>query len=347
MQVLTLIWASALWLALAALLWMGALIGLRLAHERRMARHTADRRRVETILVGVMQGRPEAVAQLAPYAGRGRLMAEVALDFLGLVRGQDRERVLAAMRAVEVDAALRQRLHRGSLTGRLAALEALSVFPGPETEAALRDAADSRQPRMRLAALRSLWAAGGGITLDRLLDDLKAGLLPRSGLLTDFMRGLAAADPNAAIRASARDDLTPAMWVMLLGAIGESGDYQTVPLVMSRAIDPQPEVRAAAVQALGRLRHPSAEPALRRGLADQHWQVRAAASEAVGAAGLSSLAEPLRERLGDPVWRVRFQAASALADLGPPGMNLLEQAASSPVEAARRAAALALAEWAA
>lgn len=347
MQALLFIWAAALWLALAALLWMGALVGLRLAHERRMTRLAVDRRAVEKILVGVMLGRGEATQQLAPYAGRARLLAEVALDFLSLVRGQDRERVVAAMREAGIDATLRRRLQRGSLAGRLAAMEALAVFPGPDTEAALRNAADDRQPRARLAALRSLWTVGGGITLDRVIDDLKRGALERSGLLADFLRALVAADPDAALRACERPDLTPAVWVLLLEALGEAGDYRALAPMMRQAAASEPEVRATAVLALGRLRHPAAAPALQAALSDRSWRVRAAASEAAGAARLVSLAEPLTQRLSDGAWRVRFQAAKALVELGPAGLRLLQQAVNSPLETARRAATLALAEQAA
>jgi HEAT repeat protein len=307
----------------------------------------ASRKQIEQALVAIIQGGDSALAQLGPYARRARLMAETLLEFLNIIRGQDQERVLAVLRNLRVDATLRRRLNAGSMAGRLACLETLAVFPGPETQAALEKAATSRRPRLRLVAFRSLAAVGGSVTIDRLLDDLLAGDLEPSGLFGEFLRELAAASPASAMRAAARPDLTPAALALVLYALGEAGDYQALPVLVEHAASPHVAVRVAAVTALGRLKHPAAEQALRTALADDAWQVRAASSEAAGAARLARLVPTLAQALGDPVWRVRFQAAASLSKLGPGGVAALQTVADSPLEIASVAASLALAERAA
>jgi hypothetical protein len=344
MNPLTLIWMTAAAMALGALLWMSGLIVMRLVHDRRSAARAASRRQVEAALIAAIQGGASAAAQLAPFAHRARLMAEVLLEFLGIVRGHDQARLLELLRNLRVDAVLRRRLRRGSVAGRLACIEALSVFPGPETLATLEAAASGGRPRLRLAALRSILAVGGDVTVDRLLNDLATGALAPSGMFGELIRELTAADPAAAMAAAERRNLSATALAIVLDALGEAGDYGALPLLVQHAAgDPAP-VRVSAVHALGRLRHPAAEPALRTALSDPDSQVRAAASEAAGVARLPGLTPALAGALSDPVWRVRFQAAAALSKLGADGLAALQGAADGPSEVASLAASLTLAE---
>jgi hypothetical protein len=89
---LLVIWLVAILLSVGAVAWMTVLIILRLLHERRTARRAHDRRAVEAALIGVVQDRPDALTKLAPFIHRGRLMAEVLLEFLGLVSPRSSQR---------------------------------------------------------------------------------------------------------------------------------------------------------------------------------------------------------------------------------------------------------------
>lgn len=341
---LVVIWATALAMALGALVWMISLILLRFFHEAREVRWLNDRTRVQQALVDYLHGgRPLAVS-LASYAQRARLMAEVLLDFLAIVRGGDLERVIAELRALSVDKVIRRRISRGSLPGRLACVEALGAFPGPETQAALRVAAARGAPLLRLAALRSLVQAEGEVTVERLLADLASGKLVASGQLSELMQMVVELDTAAAVAASARRDLSDSCRMMLLEAMGRSGDYGLIGPIEAHLRWPNPEVREAAVRALGKLMHPASEACLAEALRDGEWQVRSAAAEVIGDGRMAGQLMGLAAALRDPVWRVRFQSAAALAKFGAPGAVHLKAAADGTVEVARRAAALTLAE---
>lgn len=342
MSALALIWTAALAMCGGSLGWMLMLIALRARYARAAVRRAADRHQVGDALVSLLLGRCDLQRDLGPYRRRARLMAETLLEFLALVRGADRETVLAACRTLGVDAAFRRRLTRGSLAGRLACIEALAAFPGAETEQALVRAAAG--PKVRLAALKALKEAGGPLAIDAVVADLQAGRLKLSGLAAEFVRALAALDVRATLAALQERSLTPAIRALLLDGLGGAADYGALPELIAHTKSPAPAVRAAAVRALGRLMHPAAEPCLAQALEDGAWEVRSMAAMAIGGARFSSLAPQLAGHLADPVWHVRCQAAVALAQLGDPGRDQLRLGLASSQAPVRSAAALALAE---
>lgn len=345
MALLTALWAGALLLSAGAVAWMSALMVLRLAHHARAERRRADRGRVEASLVALLQGRCDLDRDLRPYSRRARLMAETLLDFLGIVAGHDRQIVLGALESLELPRTLRARLDRGSLAGRLVSLEALAAFPGPETDAALRRAADTGPPAVRLAALKSLHEMSRELPLGRVLRELETGGLRPSAVVGELVRTLVADAPHSAAGELGNGLLPEAVQVLIIDGLASAGDYGVAPtLIRVAGASPQAQVRAAALAALGKLMHPAAEPAVRAGLADPSWEVRAAAAEAAGSAHLDSLAGPLSTALADPVWRVRFTAASALARLGADGLRRLREAAAGTVPREAETAALVLAE---
>lgn len=344
MSLLGWIWQAALALAAVAILWMLLLIGLRVFHQRREARRLADRRKVDAALVGLLQGRCDLQRDLAPFARRARLIAEALLDFLGLVRGHDREIVLAALIELGVPQVLCARLRSGSVAGRMVCLEALAAFPGEATEEALREALESASPEMRLTALRSLYETRRDLPLGSLLAELETGRLRPSATVGEFVRTLVAEIPATAAAELRGGLLPPDVQLLVIDGLASAGDYGAVPTLISLASHGATEVRAAALRALGALNHPAAEGAVAQGLRDAEWPIRAAAAEAAGAIGLSKLANELAGRMEDPVWRVRFLAAGALSRLGVAGRTELEKAAAGPAQIAAETAALALAE---
>jgi len=340
---LQLIWVTALSLVAGALGWMSLLILARLIHTRQTARRASDRKLVEQGLMDLVRG-ANATKPLAPYVGRADLMAEVVLEFLAVVRGADRDQVLAALRRMGVDATLRDQLGHGSMASQLACIDALAVFPSVFTERSLRQTAAAAPPRLRLAALRSLWLSGIAVELDSVLADWKAGALRHSGLLEEFVRELVCAAPEAGLQAIRRTDLSGPMLMTLIDGVGEAGDYAALDKLMELAAGSDVSVRTAALHALGRLRHPAGGRAVAAALRDPDWRVRQAACKAAGDIGLADLSEALAARLADVVWTVRFQAAAALAGGGPAGLQVLRDVAAAGSGPASAAAALALAE---
>jgi HEAT repeat protein len=340
---LTVIWLVALGMTAMALGWMGGLIVQRLVGARLERRRRARRRAIEQALLAVMQGRADAALALRPYSDDPRLVAETLLDLMGMVRGRDREIVVEALEAIGIPQQLRRRLTTGGWPGRIAAAEALAAFPGPETEAALRSMAD-RQPEARLTALEALARGGGEVSVGELLDAASHGDLRLSGRFAEFLREQAAADPAGAARALERSDLSADLRVLVLDALGGSGDYNAIGALAANATRPEPLVRAAAIRALGRLQHPAGQAAIAAALDDPDAEVRAAGADAAGEARLPKLAPALYDRLSDDAWRVRFQAAASLGKLGEAGLERLRTAAALPDPGPQRAASLTLAE---
>lgn len=346
MNLLLAIWLSASILAFGALAWMTGLIVMRVVYARGAAMRLGDRRKLEAALIAVMQRQPQAEAALAPFRGRARLLAETLLDFLALVRGEDRQATITALEHIGADRTLRARIDRGSLAGRLASVEALGAFPGPRTQFALLRASERGAPDVRIAALRSLREAGGEVRLSQLIDGLETAAFPPSGAFVELLRLVVVDDTAAAMAALQAPQRSPLAQGLLLDALGLAGAYDAIPVVTPFARSADVEVRVAAVEALGSLMHPAGQMVLREALGDRAWEVRAAAADGIGNARLSGLVEPLSALLDDPVWRVRAQAAAALGKLGPLGIARLQASAASSDDVARRAAQLVLADLA-
>lgn len=345
MSLLGFLWWSSLAFGAAALTWMLGLIFARVMRARRDARLGLDQARMRRLFLAVMEGDTGALHQLRRPTRRARLTAEAVLDVAGLVRGHDRERLVAALSDLGVPGRLRRRLRRGSRAGRIAAAEALALLPDSANADALREAlARTRDPEFRVAAFNALLALGSAPALRDLLADISARGLQDSLLYETVLRTLVAQAPDEALAAFTDPDTSTLVRTLLADALGRAGDYRAVPVLMTAAPDAELELRIACIRALGGLAHPAAEPVVLEALADTAWEVRAAAAEAAGRIGLSSAAVPLVQALADAVWWVRFRSGEALAALGEKGVASLRLAAQVDQDVVRRAAALALAE---
>jgi HEAT repeat protein len=341
---LVLVWASALALSVAALSWMSGLIVARAFHQRADQRRGRRRQEVVSGLLAILQGDQGASARLEPHRRRGRLLAETLLEVLGLVRGADRERVLASLRAFGLADILAENLDRGSAASRIVSMEALAALGGADAIGALRRMLVHGPPGLRLPALKALVDAGAEMSVGRLVDYAVSGHVPAGRLFTEIVRRAASERPGEAISALDRTDLDGPATIVLLSALGSAGDYQALPKLIEGTQDDRPEVRGAAVRSLGRLMHPAAEDAVARALRDPVWFVRCAAAEAAGASGFVRLEEELAHLLDDEAWWVRFRAAEALAAHGQPGLQRLQRLSREGGGHAQVAASLALAE---
>lgn len=342
MSPLALIWWTALGLAAFALIVMAGLIASRVRRTRSETRSVVVRRQVVRAMTALVAGDETASESLAALHGETRVLVETLLDFLDMVRGGDRERLRDLLTAIGLEDRLRRDCRGGERGERLRAVEALALFPGPRTVAALRDALRDPDTAVSLAALRSLANMEAAPDLSEILARAGPGWIS-SRLFADLMVVVARTRAAEVRTALADPGLSRSLKVLLFESLAAAGDYAALPLLCQAAGDPDDKVRAAGMRALGALAHPSAGPILQLGLGDGDQEVRAAAVAAVGRAGLVALAPALGVRLNDGVWWVRHEAAEALALLGAPGLAILNEAASSAEPAGRRSAALALA----
>ena len=345
MTVLGLLWWSSLLLAAIALAWMIGLIVAKLLRDARDSQRRVDRQTLSAAYLAIMAGVADASTRLEPYQHRNRLLAETLLEVLGLVRGGERERLITTLVEAGVDDRFRARLSRGSRTGRLAVVEALSAFPSDETRRALRALyGKSRNAELRIATVRTLIAIGDPPRAQDLLTGLVGRAEEDSLLYTPVLRQLAIDAPDDALSAMAVPTLSVAARAVLLDALGGCGDYRALPVLSAMAGAPDTILRVAAVRALGTMGHPSTTKTIAAAFGDDAWDVRAEAAVAASKIGAVGLLPFLVAGLQDPVWWVRFRAADTLGRMGGTGLQALKLAATSPVEVARRSASLALAE---
>jgi HEAT repeat protein len=341
---LKILWWASWALAACALVWMTALIFARLWRDF-FARRRADQiAGIESAYLGLMRGEAGALEALAPYHREASLLAETLLRVLDVVRGGERERLVGGVSAIGLDRLLRRDAERGDPTSRLARIEALGLFPGPETEAVLRRVSRRARGEVRLAAARALTSMGAKGDLLELIADMERRREPWAGSMGEVLRLLAEQQPADCAALFARTDLPDPVRAMLAEALGNGGDYRNLLGLAEAAMRARPLVRAASIRALGRLMHPGCAPVLAWALRDPDWQVRGAAARAVGEVGLVDLSPRLAARLADPVWWVSFQAADALTRLGARGLATLQDAAREGSDAAARVASLTLAE---
>lgn len=192
---------------------------------------------------------------------------------------------------------------------------------------------DDRHEEVRAAAVEALGRLGDV----RALAPLVEGLWDDSGLqharvvlaLREF--GATAVEPLLAHER--KHHAATAIIADLLGAVGEASALEPLTEWCS---DAAPEVRAAALRALGTLGtcDRTYYYAL-RALGDDDVEVRAAAARALGRSKRQEAAPYLAEALHDD-WEVAVESAHGLRDLGEAGRRELERATSGPALALAR-----------
>lgn len=338
------LWTVSIGLAGVALLIMCGLIVVRLLTRRRDGALAAGRRSLLPLLLG--DASDETV--LAAVRKGSPILSDLAVELIELVRGEERDRLVATATRLGVTDHLRRTLARAPVRARMVAAETLARFPDPATTDALEAALEDKSADVRLAAALSLASSDRAPEVSRLIDLLGLGTGEQSMLIVALFQEISRTRPGE-IRALI-DDLAcpPPVKAAAIEALAASGDYSLVPSIVELALaaDPADEELPRYLRALGAFQHPAAAPAIVRCLGAPTWWVRSAAAEAAGRVGLIETAYTLLGLLDDPDWWVRFRAGEALVRLGEPGRRLLSECSSCGTERARSAARLTLAEQA-
>ena len=133
-------------------------------------------------------------------------------------------------------------------------------------------------------------------------------------------------EPAVAPLIETYNEKDPNMRWAAVKALGEIGDARAVELLIAAMRDEDSYVREEATWALGENRENKALEKLKDALKDEIWQVRKAAAWALGEIGDSSTVKPLKTALEDEVWRVGEAAAEALEIIGTPeALKALEE----------------------
>jgi len=201
----------------------------------------------------------------------------------------------------------------GSIEDRIEALHVVTSGRHPEMYAALGAALRAPEPEVAAMALRLLKELNDEAAVAVLVDALAAGVYLPS-------RIAAAVDRMTVERASylgpllQHESQTVRFWALLL--CGRTGASQWAADVRRLVTDPAPQVRRAAVEALGRLANPEDHSHVLACLADSQPMVRVHAARAAGSFALDTMATGLARLLSDREWIVRAAARDSLCRMG-------------------------------
>jgi HEAT repeat protein len=300
-----------------------------------------ERRRFQTDLLDLIdgQGNPRPFPTGRRAVGR---LAETVAALTELVRGEELERIATALRAAGLHARLLAAARRGPMRSRLAAVEALKIFPGQDTTGVLRPVTQEVDPTLSLAAWKSLWELGEDVALI----DLARDAYHSRGRTLDRLElagRIAARDPAQAIPYAVDPVISEPVRLKLVECIAEGGkSVALAPLTQLAQSEANPRVRAAALRGLGKFTQCFTDDLLADALASPDWEVRSEAANAVALCRAASQVPRLAELLDDDVWTVRFSAGRALLRMAATGRRTLNRVVETGGERPRRVASFIL-----
>jgi hypothetical protein len=304
------------WGALALTVLSGVFVFLlavrRFALAKEAGEHQAAEERLQPVALALASGEPGEIGNLS--ADDAEVVAGLLGRYVRQVRGQARADIAAFFeKRGFVDREVEQ-LHDRRMWRRARAAHLLGDMGSARAAGPLLAALGDPKREVRAAAARSLGALQCVEAVEPLVDALVHGRVPRA------VAGQALLTIGSASRDRLRglvhdpDPEVRAVAVELLGLVGDATD---APFVASHLRDSAAEVRAKAARALGRLGAEEAAASLRRTLDDRIPFVRATAAIALGMiadreAGTALLQQASRDQF-DPA----HAAAYALATVDP------------------------------
>ncbi len=328
MALVFVLWAIALTMIMLAMSAMILLIVARVARDRADVHRAGLKGQLQTMLLGVVARENIGAPVVAQLRAHPAIVATLLLEIGSVIRGADRDHLFDVLQTNGVFAVIRDAATAGHNASRLHCLEAVALFPSAGAAQVLRDLCHDPDLTIRFAAADGLVGRGDVGSVPAMISNLLSqGVVP-TGRALEVIGRLARQNPQAALREASRPDLSITALAAILHAVGAAGDYSLIDDLSTWATHPEGGVRAAAIDALGLMRHPVAQPMISDALDDPIWQVRAAAIRATGLGGLETEVEILAKRLVDPLWSLRFAAARALAQMEGTGLVRIQDVAA-------------------
>ncbi len=195
---------------------------------------------------------------------------------------------------------------------RVRALQQLARAHHPAVPGLIRPVLEDPDPMIAAAAIRTLGDLGDDRASDVLLAALQRGEGPRSRIAAELER-LAPAPGEKLLPLLFDWSPDVRFWAAtLLRPYPRLGEPELVELTW----DPDPNVRAAAVETLGSRSGSVVEAALLARLDDSEWFVRVHAARAAGQVLGAGAARSIARLLADERWWVRTAAKDALRAIG-------------------------------
>lgn len=338
------LWMLSLLLSAFALLIITGLIVVRVISAQRTRAIEAQRGKLLPMLLG--NASDEELAKLRTSGPD--ILGALVTELIELVRGDEREQLVATATRAGVTDTLRKRLTSGPVRSRVVAAELLGNFLDEDSTAALETALDDRDDGVRLAAALALASSGRAPPADLLVQRLRLGTEEHSMLIVTLLMEIARERPGEVRVLIESKDVPSPVKAAAIEALANSGDYSLVEVIgrLARAADDHAPELPRYLRGLASFQHPAGAEAVLSRLESSNWWVRAASAEAAGRIGLTEATPQLIGLLDDQDWWVRFRAGEALVRLGERGLNMLKETCEKGSERARQAARLTLAEQA-
>ncbi len=285
--------------------------------------------------------------QLVPvFVGSAVLWLALALATIVGRAGHDRRRragesaTTPARRGSRAERRLLRRAARAAYTEagrwrRIAALRALARTNHPACRTLLPAALADVDVEIAGTAVRSLGDVGSPWAVGELVHALRQGAYSRSRIAAQLERLAPAPGPHLV---PLLDDADPSVRFWAATLLGPYPALAT-PALVARAADPDPNVRAAAVETLAGRRGKRPLAAALALLEDPMWFVRVHAARAVGRLGAPADVAHVVPLLADERWWVRSAAKDALRTLGLGAIDVLHETLDDPDVFARNGAA--------
>ncbi|MBT0667939.1 HEAT repeat domain-containing protein [Novosphingobium profundi] len=319
MTVTAAIWVS-VGFALACLGVTALLCLRRFVDERRAPQLVEGDKGLLGLLLQAMEEDTDEPAQertLALALRDNRRARRVFSHLFLLVRGHERERLIAlAQRHGVAERLLREVTHR-NLHRRVDAMRALEHLPVEDAQRAVtRVMSSDPSPRVRLEAAAILARNGTIPGPAYILWALDLPARTPTRLHMAMLRVAAQSHGDELVRLCHAQDFEHVR-ALLVEALGWSNDFSHLAVLEGMAGAADPAVRSAALKAALQMGHPGAAPWVMACLCDPIAFVRLHAARACGKLGIEAAIPLLTGLLHDRSWWVRMRSAQALHALRP------------------------------
>ncbi len=296
---------AALVLAFLSSAFLVLLVGRRVALGRAERRRARAELRLRPLALSIVSGEDAEVAELS--SEELAILAELVGRLSRNLAGDARRRIEDYFAGTTALASELRALDDRRGWRRATAAYRLGDMASRDAVTRLVAAIEDRDADVRAAAARSLGRLEAPEATEPLVGALVAGVVPRAIAVRAVLDVGASALPSLRRLAAAEDPDVRATAIELIGRLGGPAEGD---LVIEAMDDPSAEVRARAAAALGRLAETKGAAALTRALGDRIYFVRLHAARALGQVGETD-AVPL---LLDLAREDRFEAARAAAE---------------------------------
>lgn len=322
--------ASAVLLSVLIFLMLIATGIIRLVRTHSEKRSIANRAQLRLLFVKFVSEDLDPAELRQLRTSRSTELGELSEAMLSKVKGRAKDILVSFLESRgTVEQAIRRTTRSGYL-GRCRAAAFLGHVGSPEARKPLEAMLRDRKRDVRITAARSLGQLGDTKSVPLLLSGLDNGrrLLPFSTVLVALMRiGAAGQDlVGDGLRAAGERQRAAAVeFLGLMGSIKFTADLSDL-----LSSDPSLDVRIRCARALGRIGSPNAIATLTRCIErDNPIGLRAVSCGALAEIGGREVAATICQLIDEDDYQISLAAAKAVSQMGPAGIECLNQIANS------------------